>query len=172
MAKVFLAILLLWVKEVRLILLSCDPVSANSGLLPAVSWRGRAFPGSGRIPAILSGSTQLAKAVIVCLRAEASCGHLLSSLGVQWALEGQSGQWRPTATALCFEQSKNRAIRSHGITQFSVLEPMWDNCSITPMLQHRGEFVGLFFLYTLNFSFKDTIQLLLQTFISLVIWSH
>lgn len=83
---------------------------------------------------------QLAPALSVPLRAEASCAHPFSSLVLQWAGEGLNRKWWLTLLS-----SHKRAKFSLVMSKQS-LELVWDSCNINI---RWGEYMcSYFFIYT------------------------
>lgn len=142
MAKVFLVILFLWVTGIHLLLLSCDPESADSALLSVNSWRGKVTSGCG----ILSAAWLTAASASQHLAKSQNQLCLPPPLVLQWMPEDQSREWWVTVTALWLDQTE---------TEYQSCD-----CSVLSLradvgeLQHHSECVGLFFFISPYFSFK------------------
>lgn len=114
--KACLIIRLTWVTGVHLLLSSCDPESAISGLKSAVGWGHRPATVSERIQTMMSGSIQIPDQQLVQplrlpQRVWASCSHPVSCPALQWALEGQNMEKWLTVFLLCAQsRKKNRAM--------------------------------------------------------------
>lgn len=143
--KACLATLLFWVIDVKLLVLSCAPESANSTLKFTAGWCQSHSSLSEKISTLMSGSTQTLGLFSTPPRAWVCLSCFLHSPLPQWMLEGQSraerGNWQSPLFTLsgptCDMWSPSSLLRAG----------RGGSCHVRLMLQQGGGYRYFFYLF-------------------------